>query len=208
MIHRCRGAERRRGDAGFTLPEVTLAAVILPVVLAAAFLVFQALSQNYDTIQTKAQVSGDTQTLLNTMVREIRQAQEITQGGGAFAAATATQCTFYSDIDHDGIPDRVSYYVSAGAVWRVVGKATLPVYPYDYVDQAPVNELELDGGSPDIFTYYDSSVPPQQITSGAQMSSIAVVGIDLQVSRTSQGGTVSSIGATQVKVRSLFNSLD
>jgi prepilin-type N-terminal cleavage/methylation domain-containing protein len=197
-----------RSEAGFTLVELVLVCVILPVVLGAAYLVMQAMSTNYNTIQTRADATGDTQRVLDTMVRELRQGQEIAEGGGAFAVATPTRCTFYSDIDHNGVPDRVSYYVSNGSLYRVVGKAGISVYPYNFVDQTPVDELDLGGASSSIFTYYDSGVPPQLVTSSTLMNTIAVVAMNLQCKRTSQAGMVSVGMSTQVKIRSLFNSLD
>jgi hypothetical protein len=197
----------RGRDDGFSLSEMMLTCVILPVTLAASFLVFQTLSTNYDTIQTKADITGDTQQVLDTMVREIRQAQEIASGGGAFSVATPSTCTFYSDIDHDGVPERVSYYVNAGALYRVVGRAAISVFPYNYVDAVPARVLDLGGGPSGIFTYYDNGVPPGTVTSSALLNTIAVVGIDLRAAKASKSGAVSADMSTQVKVRSLFNSL-
>jgi len=197
----------RRDDQGFSLIELLISAAIIPVILGAAYLAFGSMSGNYSKVEAVSEATGEAQTGLDTLVRELRQAQEIKDGGGAFAAATATSCSFYCDVDRDGTPERVTYYVDSTDLYRSVSEASIAVYPYDFVDAPAVRLMNVGGmTSGVVFTYYDQSAP-LTVVSTANLSTISSVGIHLSATRPSQGGPISVDFTTRVKIRALFNSL-
>jgi len=181
--------------------------MIIPIVLSAAYMAFGGMSSNYSKIEAASEATSEAQRGLDTLVREIRQAQEIKDGGGAFEKATGSECFFYCDVDRDGVPERISYYVNASDLYRAVGKATTRVYPFTFIDGPAERVMNLGAmTSSVVFTYYSNSDPNTPMTSG-NLSTIAAVGIDLSATRPSQGGLVSVKFSTRVKVRALFNSL-
>jgi prepilin-type N-terminal cleavage/methylation domain-containing protein len=194
------------GESGFTLLELLIASVILPVALAAAYLVFTTLSGNYSTISAQSEATSEAERAMDTMVIEIRQAQEIQDGGGAFAVAQADRCSFYCDIDRDGIPERITYYVDGTDLYRVQAKSTTQVYPYNFVDGTAQRVVNLTTSSAVVFTYYDAS-DPLHVDAAPNPATVCAVGVDLSASRPSQNGQVSVDFTTRVKVRALFNSL-
>jgi prepilin-type N-terminal cleavage/methylation domain-containing protein len=193
-------------DAGFTLIEVLLAAVILPIVLSAAYLVFITLSGNYSSISAQSEATSEAQRALDGMVREIRQAQQITDGGGALATATATTCSFYCDTNQDGVPERITYYVDGSDLYRVEAHSTTPAYPYAYADGPATRVVNLTTSSAVVFTYYDNS-DPMNVDRTPNPATICAVGIHLSASRPAQNGQVSVDFSTRVKIRALFDSL-
>jgi prepilin-type N-terminal cleavage/methylation domain-containing protein len=197
---------RRRSDAGFTLLEVTIAAAILPIVLAAAYLVFITLTGCYSSISAQSEASSEGQRAMDGMVRELRQAQEITQGGGAFATATPTYCSFYCDDNHDGIPERITYYVDGTDLYRVESHSSTPAYPYVYVNGPATRVVNLSTSSSVVFTYYDES-DPTNVDPTPNPPTICAVGVHLSASRMAQNGQVSVDFTTRVKIRALFDSI-
>jgi prepilin-type N-terminal cleavage/methylation domain-containing protein len=199
--------ERRLDDVGYSLLELLIASVILPVVLAAGYLVFTTLSGNYSSIAAQSEATSEAQQVMDTMVREIRQGQAITDGGGAIATATATTCSFYADLDHDGVPEEITYYVDGSDLYRAEWQASNPVYPYGYVEGPAQRVVNLTTTSAVVFTYFDESDPESPVSGTPNASTICAVGIDLSAARPSQGGLVSVDFTTRVKIRAMFDSL-
>lgn len=207
MTMKARHAPTRVTDTGFSLVELLMAAALIPVILSAAYLAFGGLSGNYSLIEATSDAAGEAQRGLDTLVRELRQAREITDGGGAFADASDTSCAFYCDADRDGAPELITYYVNDADLYRKVGEPALQVYPYNFQDSPAVRVLNLGGmTSGVVFTYFDRNGAPLELD-GTNKNSISAVGIHLTATRPSQGGPVSVDFVTKVKIRALFNSL-
>jgi len=197
---------RRHDDAGFSLVELLISVVILPLVLSAAYMVFMTLSGNYSSISAQSEATAEAQRALDVLVRELRQGQEITDGGGAIAISEPGRCSFYVDVDRDGIPERVTYYVDGTDLYRAEGEASAPVYPYNFEDGPAQRIVNLTTSSSVVFTYYDQSAP-STVDVTPNPSSIVAVGIHLSASRPAQNGQVAVDFQTRVKIRALFNSL-
>jgi len=202
--------ERRgsgQADAGFSLTELLIVCAIMPVILSAAYLVFITLSGNYSSISAQSEATSEAQRAMDIMVREIRQGQEITDGGGAIAVATPTSCSFYVDLDRDGRPERVTYYVDGTDLYRTEAAPVNPVYPYGYVDPPAQRVVNLTTQSAVVFTYFDKSAPTTVVTGTPNKPTICAVGVHLSASRPAQNGQVAVDFTTRVKIRALFNSL-
>lgn len=196
----------KHDDAGFSLIEMLTSVIILPFVLSAAYLVFITLSGNYSSISAQSEATAEAQRAMDILVREVRQAQEITSGGGAIATASPSVCSFYVDLDHTGVPSRVTYYVDGSDLYRMVGKASVPVYPYNFVDGAAQRVVNLTTSTGIVFTYYDQSAP-DTVDTTPNPPTIVAVGVHLTASRPAQNGQVSVDFTTRVKIRALFDSL-
>jgi prepilin-type N-terminal cleavage/methylation domain-containing protein len=196
----------RASDGGFSLLELLIVTAILPVVLGAAYLVFMTMSGNYSTIAAQSEATSEAQRAMDTMVREIRQAQEITIDGGALEVAQPTRCSFYADMDRDGKPERISYYVDGTDLYRAVGMPTSQVYPYGYVDGPATRVVNLTTSSAVVFTYFDDGAP-DTVDPNPVPAQVCAVGIRLSASRPAQNGQVAVEFTTRVRIRALFNSL-
>jgi len=201
-----RDAAGWRTDLGFTLIEMLLAALILPIVLSAAYLTFTTLSGNYSDISAQSEATSEAQQALDTMVREMRQGQEITDGGGALGVAQADRCSFYADIDRDGVPERITYYVDGTDLYREEATATIAIYPYNFVDKPAARVVNLTTSSAVVFTYFDKN-DPLDVDTTPNPATVCAIGIHLSASRPAENGQVSVDFSTKVKIRALFNSL-
>jgi prepilin-type N-terminal cleavage/methylation domain-containing protein len=194
------------GEAGFSLTELMIVCAILPVILGAAYLVFTTMSGNYSSISAQSEATSEAQRAMDTMVREIRQAQETTAGGGALAAADPDRCSFYADMDRDGVPERITYYVDGTDLYRMVATSSTQVSPYTYVDGPAKRVVNLTTTSVVVFTYFDNGAPDTAVTHPVP-AQVCAVGIRLSASRPAQNGQVAVEFTTRVKIRALFNSL-
>jgi len=193
-------------DGGFSLVELVMVCAILPIVLSAAYLVFITLSGNYSSISAQSEATSEAQRAMDIMVREMRQAQEVTTNGGALAVAQPGRCSFYVDLDRDGIPERVTYYVDGTDLYRTVGEAANAVYPYGHVDGTAQRVVNLTTTSVVVFTYFENG-SPDTVASNPVPANVCSIGIRLSASRPAQNGQVAVDFTTRVKIRALFNSL-
>ena len=199
-----------RDDTGFSLVELLISAALIPLILSAAYMAFGGISGNYSTVQATSDGTGEAQKGLDTLVRELRQARQIQEGGGGFASATPSSCSFYVDADLDGTPELVTYYVDGTDLYRGVAEPAMQVYPFNYPAPSQIQAVRVMniGGmtSQAVFTYYNSADAVVSASS-SNMNTISAVGIHLFATRPSQNGLVSVDFTTKVKIRALFDSL-
>jgi prepilin-type N-terminal cleavage/methylation domain-containing protein len=206
-----RGARAPAGEGGFSLLELLITLAILPIVLAAAYLVFITLSGNYSSVSAQSEATSEAQRALDIMVREMRQAREIViddnGNTAALATATPTYCSFYADMDRDGVPERITYYVDGTDLYRKMEEPAASVYPYGFVNGPAQRVVNLTTTSQVVFTYYYDGSPDTPAASPVTPAQVSAIGIRLSASRPSQNGQIAVDFTTRVKIRALFNSL-
>ncbi len=201
---------RLRSDDGYTLAEVLVVAVLVPVVLGIAFMLWQMVNGIVE--QTEATDIANTRgrIAMDRIGRELRQAQEVVQGDGAFAAAQPRLCIFYADVDGDGIPERITYRVVGQELRRTQAHATNAVPPYTWGSDAPEQVVlpSLKGGwTGNVFDYFDTEDPPQAVPPG-QSKDVSAVSVHL-ISAGAAGHTQSFVDfSTWIRIRAVNNGID
>jgi hypothetical protein len=199
-----------RNDAGMTIIELIVVCTLLPVILGAGYLLLEAGNTIANQTDARQQATDQSRDVLAKLTTELRQAVEISEGDGAFAVAQPRQCEFYSDVDHDNVPELVQYRVSGTSLVRSVAHASTISPPFTY--GAFSTETTVATGMPTswtgaVFTYYDGSATPA-VVPPSQMASASAVSIRLVNSATTGKNTVQVDLGTWVKVRSIHNSID
>ncbi len=197
-------------DEGFTLTELLVVSVLMLVVLAMTFMVLQATTAMSSTIEARSIASGESRLLIDRMTREFRQAVEIDEGEGVFDEALPRRCSFFTDLNHDGVPERVTYTVRGRAMYRAEADATTAVPPYQFgSDRAETIVIQSfkGGWNGNVFTYYTNENPPQEVHNGHPEDASAVK-VWLVNSATSGAKTSYVDSSTWVKIRSVHNTID
>ncbi len=146
-----------RSRAGFTLFEVVLAMAIATSII----FVIAAFRRNLDQLQNftsqKLQSRQDIDQTIQIMTAEIRSAGPSSAGAYPIETATSTSFIFYSDIDKDGLFERVRY--SLGTSTIVKGVVHPSGNPLTYATSTEVVTTVVDNvvttSSPALFAYYD-----------------------------------------------------
>jgi len=195
-------------DRGVTLVELLVVVSLLSVVMATAYLLQGSASAMSDQIEARATAYEESRKAVDRITRELRQAVEITDKGGAVERAQPPHIEFYSDVNNDGAPELVEYDGQTGSLVRTIFDPTTVVPPFTFHSSASTSSVVIESlGSHDIFTYYDRADPPHLIVPGHR-EDVSAVSLHLINSATVNGSTASVDVATWVKIRSILNSVN
>jgi len=166
----------RRGERGFTLVELLLAATMGLVVVGGAVTIF------IGAIRSEPRVAGEVASIQQARVAMERLTRELRQGLDV-PTATASQLeiiTYVNEASCDGapsstkIPCRVTYTCAAGACSRVVAQPD---------GTAPGGSTQVINGlaSDDVFSYGTSASTQAATCDGASATSPVFVCVSLQI---------------------------
>jgi type II secretory pathway component PulJ len=155
--HTRRVLRAARADEGFSLTELLVVAGLLAFILGTAYLALTTVTRMSDGVQAREQATTEATLGLERVVREMRQARALSTGTNAFKTTSPDRAVFYVDLDHLGSPERVTYYVSNGALYRMQAQSavTLPTDADYGADSAPKLVARLVPGWTAVFAYYD-----------------------------------------------------
>jgi prepilin-type N-terminal cleavage/methylation domain-containing protein len=168
-------------NEGFSLTEMMVVSVLVAIILAAAWLASATVTTAADSMMARNAAQTQGQQALERMTREIRQGRIIFDAAGqpntVKSPITSTQLTFYADIDHDGLTERVTYNLtSAGLLQRSVARTTVvSPAPTDYgADSAPITLAQMTPGTSNLFTCYTADDPPVVTTDPTTVRAVQV----------------------------------
>jgi len=206
-----------KDDRGFSLLELTVACALMGVLLAAAWMVMSAVGVMSDRISAGTFAAQESQTFEDTIGGELMQANNLKSLAGtsttnadaraAFYDVQPREIGFYADLNHNGRPERVEYFVSGGSLMRQQAIAANTTYPYSWATsstaQAVITTIDPTWTGP-IFIYYGAgNWPPTPISSASQAASTTAVTVQIQNTSASSGQTTSYAASSTVRVQSI-----
>jgi prepilin-type N-terminal cleavage/methylation domain-containing protein len=208
-----------REDRGFSLLELTVVVTLLAVTLAAAWTVMTAVSLMSNKMSARATATDESQTFVNNIEDELLQANSLKSLAGTSTAAADAQAAFYdvqsreigfyADINQDGKPERIAYYMSGASLIRQQTSATGVTYPFSWAaSSAPVPVIRAvdPNWTGPIFSYFGGGGwPPPPITNVSQAASITVVTVQVSNVATWADQSISYSASSTVRVRAIGN---
>ena len=165
---------RARDESGLTLIELAITMALLAVITVPA-MNFMISTQRAERISNEAtQQQQAARVAIDQFARWMRQADypqgHTYQDSQIFLSATDMDVTFYSDTDHNGINDKIRYWLdtSTASLMRTITVPDCSISPCSYIDSNAVattatvvqnvrnNNLTAcsSSGSQPLFTYY------------------------------------------------------
>lgn len=111
-------------QAGFTFVEVIMASFISAMLVVGAALLWYYFTSSYNFSFEMSQALELAQSNVNTMVRELREAQIGESGEYPLAVAYDDELVFHGDIDNDGLVERVRYFLVGSSLTKQVFNVT------------------------------------------------------------------------------------
>jgi prepilin-type N-terminal cleavage/methylation domain-containing protein len=195
---------------GFTLIEllVTLAVIGIVVTIVGRFSGDTFYFSNI--FSHSLNTSDQARRILRPMADEIRSISPSSAGAYPIEQAASNAFVFFSDIDNDGLKERVRYYVSGTLLKKGIIKPTGNNFIYDPSSEIITDVVEgVQNGTSPIFEYYDTNYDgtTNPLVQPVIISTIRLVKvtfiIDEDVNRTPGPMTVM----TQISMRNLKDNL-
>ena len=198
--------------AGFSLFEVLLVMALFSSTL---FVVIRFRS-NLDLLQNivnqKLQSRQDIDQAFQRLVTDIRSAGPSSLGGYAIEAAATGSLTFYSDIDKDGIFERVRYFLASSTsatttlqrgIVEPAGNPLVYATSTEIVATAAANVVNTS--TVQLFAYYDANYTGSEAPLSVPITTTAVrlVKISLLADVNPNTAPVSTLFSDMVSIRNL-----
>lgn len=195
---------------GVTLIEMLFIVGAIALV-GVGFMVFQSDTFTLSNlIQSNSASQQDARRFLKSFLAEARAASPSSTGAFPIAAAAPTSLTFFSDIDSDGLRERVRYELSGTTLIR--GVVVPSGNPLSY---NPANEVvgtvirDVWNGASPVFEYYsglfDGSGTP--MTQPVDVAAVRLIKVTLVLDRDPNRPPAPTTIVSQVAIRNLKENL-
>ncbi len=202
---------KNKRQAGFTFVETIIGVSIFLLV---SFLVSSfardIFSLNY-VVQGNLNAEIDSRHVVKIIVTELREAGPSALGAYAIASATPSNLIFYSDVDNDGIREKVRYFVSGTNLKRGIVSPSGSPLVYDDTQEKLSTIISgfVSSSTLPLFQYYPSSYAgtSSPLTVPVDISSIRLVKVAVIIDKDPNRSPISIITTSQVSVRNLKDNL-
>lgn len=198
-------------NKGFTLIEILIVTLIFTLVII-ALTEFERDIFYINSVQGGSFSSAsDAQSILNTMVKEIRAASEASDGSYPVVTAGTSTLTFFSDIYANGVEEEVTYFLSSTTLKKAVFVPTgVPLtYPTATTTTLILASNVRNGTSTNVFDYFDSNYTgtSSPLTQPVNISAIRLVRITLVLDANTTRPLPAVTYTSQVSIRNLKDNL-
>ena len=200
--------ELKNKKRAFTLLE-TLFGVAIFILIVGVLTLFSRNVWVYNSFISAGFINADAgRQIFKTMVSEIRTASTADTGVYMISQATVSSFTFYSDIDSDGLKEKVRYFLVNTTLQKGVIKPTGAILSYNPLNET-ISTLAIDVTSASIFTYYDKNYDgtTAPLSFPVNVSDIRLVKITIMLDKDPNSSPVPMTFSTQVSIRNLKDNL-
>ncbi|MFA5867638.1 MAG: prepilin-type N-terminal cleavage/methylation domain-containing protein [Actinomycetota bacterium] len=150
-------AYRGKGQAGYTLPEVLVSAIIGVLLLTAVFGILQSVMSSYYVQNAQAEAQAEAQFTMMRLVKEIRQAEKPLLAISINPGSVET-LAFKADLNNDGTSEAILYSYN-GYLHKIVKQVnTTGVYDFTASPQETIASNIRNNYSQTLFTFYGTSL--------------------------------------------------
>ena len=194
---------------GFTLMEILISVGILSMLIVTASTFQRDIFSLNSTLQSGLNVQLDARHLIKNMVTELRKTTQSGNGSYAIESASSTAIIFYSDINNDGLIDRVRYFVSGSNIKKGV---IVPTGGSVYNGTESISTLMssvVSSSTQPVFQYYPSSYTgtTSPLTTPVDISAIRLVKITVIIDTDPNKSPVPITVVSSVNLRNLKDNL-
>jgi prepilin-type N-terminal cleavage/methylation domain-containing protein len=206
---------RKATTKGFTLVEILVVTLIFTIIII-CMTEFERDIFYLNTVQSGSLSSAtDAQSILNTMVKEIRAAAQGADGSYPIVTAGTTTLTFFSDIYQNGVKEKVTYFLSSTTLEKAVFVPTGTPLAYPTATTTTVTlasnvrNVGTNGTSTNIFDYFDTNYTgtSSPLVQPVNISAIRLIRITLVLDTYTNRPLAPVTYTSQVSIRNLKNNL-
>ena len=198
-------------SSGFTLIEVVTAIGIFTIIAGAVSL-FESNIFSYNRSATGSLTTvQDAQVILKTISRDIRMSSQGSDGSYALQTAATNTLQFFSDINGDGLKERIRYSLIGQKLYRTVLVPAGSPLAYSGTESTStiLTDVVNDSSVP-VFSYFDGTYAGS--TTGAlsqpvSVSAVRLIQVSLKLDADSKHAVSARTYVADVTLRNLKDNL-
>jgi hypothetical protein len=196
---------------GFSLAEIVVVVGILGMIMVAVSGFQRDTFVNTKFAMDSLSTTQDSRIILRMMVRELRTSSSGNDGSYPLISAATSTISFYSDVDADGLKDKVRYYIATTTLKKGLIKPTGSPLTYvaaNEVFSTLAYNLKNSTSTP-LFEYYDNAYAgtSSPLTQPVNISNVRLVKINLIVDVDPNKSPTVRTYTSQVNLRNLKDNL-
>lgn len=196
---------------GFTVVELLISIAILVGVSWTASIFERDVFSLNGTLQDSLNAQLDGRNLVKTMVAELRKTTESSVGSYPVDTAATSSIAFYSDIDNDGLIEKVRYFLNGNVIKKGVIKPTgspLTYNPANETLSTLVNSVVSSSTLP-IFQYYPETYTgtSSPLSIPVDVSQVRLVKITVIIDKNPNRSPTQIIETSNATLRNLKDNL-
>ncbi len=187
---------QKNKSEGFTLIELIISFTILVIIVTIAGLFFNNVLNLNALFGGGLETSSEVESASQIMATEIRSTAPSNIGSYAIDTASSSVLIFYSDIDEDGLFERIRYFVDGVILKKGVIKPTGNPLTYNPVNEVITEQIHnLVPAASSTFSYYDSNYTGSEPPMAPPINIAAVRIIGVRINAQEKKGAVASFNA-------------
>ncbi len=192
-------------NSGFTLIETIIIIFIFTLTMGALFGTIVILYRTHNYTLEQSQATYEARKGIETMVKEIREAETADDGSYPIVSADDYQFVFYSNIDDDPDIERVRYFLDDQDNELKKGVINPSGWPPEYLteNEAITTVAHYVVNEPPIFRYYDGE--GEELPAPARKKDTKMMGVYLVINVNPKRTPQNSELISKVQLRNLKN---
>lgn len=200
-----------KSNRGFTLVELFFFVGIFAMVYVAVSAMGANIFIFNSTTSGLYQATQNSQVILRTMLKELREAAPGANGAYPLVSTGSTTLTFFSDIDNDGVTEQISYTLIGTNLYRAVIKPTGSPPSYLIANQSTTTLIRnvVNGDSVPSFLYFDTDYTGTStpLIQPVNPSSVKLIQVNQRIDIDPNRSPVPIIFSVQANIRNLKTNL-
>jgi prepilin-type N-terminal cleavage/methylation domain-containing protein len=201
----------KKSKTGFSLIETMVALSILLLLLDAGWMLYKNSIDNSEIFSSGLDAQMEVRKAFSSMTAWIRSASPSSTGAYTIAAASSTGFTFFSDIDSDGVKEKIRYFKSGGTIKQGITKPSGSPLAYNSVDEniSDIVRNIVNAEADAVFTFYDKNYDgtTAPLAEPINISEVRLVKITFLIDKILNRPPAAMNFTTQVSIRSLKDNL-
>lgn len=205
-------SNKNQNRNGFTLVETLLAVAIFSSVVVAIGAFQRDIFFFNDVVQTGLSNVTEARKVLRPFVGEVRKAQSSNLGAFSIEKAEAKEFIFFTDIDNDGLRERLRYFVDGDTFKKGIIKPSGTPLVYNGSDEKITEVVHHVIEEQTQFSYFDSSyngtASTTALTFPVSPSNVRLIRVDLTIDTNPNRAPGLLTVTTQATVRNLKDNYE
>lgn len=197
---------------GFSLIEIVFALAVFGLIVGAVGAFARDVFFYNDVLQVSLTNVNDARKMLRPFANEVRSARPSELGSFAIAQTATSSFAFYSDIDNDGVQERVRYFLEGSDFKKGIIEPDGDPITYDTNNERVIRVVEHVVATTSIFSYYNSlyngSTSTEPLADPVTSTDVRLVRADLTVDANPDRAPALLTVTTQVTIRNLKDNYE